>query len=139
MNHLYACSLLWVTWKNQSDPDKIDDLLSKATELADPDLTVGGSDDDTDMILVEPSYQFTMQVSAPTARRPKLDGKESNVFAATATYIWLDSAEVLGCQSYKDKTNYIMLRSNTHGARVIQTVYMFRLSVNFVTLAIYHA
>ena len=74
VNHFYASNLTWVTATDQLKRHKMDDFLLKAAEL-----TLGSSDDGFDKILFETSCQFDC-VSPHTAKRPKMDIKESDRF-----------------------------------------------------------
>ena len=60
----------------------MDDLLVKLSELADPKLTVESSDNGK--ILFEMSYQFE-PVLPCAAKRPKMDSKANDSFAAIVT------------------------------------------------------
>ena len=65
MNHLDAFRL-----KIQLKRHKMDDLLLKVAELADPKLTIGSSDNDNDKILFEAACQFD-SVPPSSAKKAK--------------------------------------------------------------------
>ena len=71
-------------WEESSDEDEMDDLLLEAAELVDPDPAVGSSDNDIDNILLEASRQFD-PVLPHAGKRPTVDSKKSDRFAAVAT------------------------------------------------------